>query len=330
MGGGFTIVYTPLKTHPSHGIIDHDTYMHSSLFALPVGALDTCPPGSNVSRLLLEDDYAGHWENKLFTLGGAGMTPAQVGAMWARLEMLGLPRGGASSGVGFLLRFPHVVASAVNYASTGALFRYMRRGGIAAGHAGEEAAVTGVLSGARRLAPCGRPFIIGVHVRRGDIMKNEKYKSWRLPADYFSVIVQGVLGGLPRCLLEQAVIVVYTEGNCCELDGLFADARRMGAAGGYTLSDGSAVTSLLAMARSDVLVTSFSAFSRVATVFTDTAVVAGAFISVNHTYEDTPHGAVVVGRTESGAPIYDADALNALIEAAWAARCTPAAAAGAA
>lgn len=323
IAGGFSVVYSELRTHNSHGVYDHDEYMHASLFSAAAGDIMACSASTNVGRYALEDDFSANWAGRLLSLTSAGLSTAEVVAMWSRLAVLGLPPMGVVDGrrVGFVLLLRGVAGAAVSYAATAPLYRYMARVGARALPQFPERDAEGLLSTVHRRAPCARAFIVGVHVRRGDVMADARYESWRRNASYYTGIVRGILRGLPRCLLSQAFVVVYTEGIQDEFDAFFEEVQALGAAGGRTVVSGHPVTSLVALSRSDVLITSHSAFSRLAALYSYSAVVAGAHISENHTYEGVLRGAVVVYRAPDGTPLYNAAALDALVAMAWSERC---------
>ena len=121
-------------------------------------------------------------------------------------------------------------------------------------------------------------------------MDNPRYESWRLPVSYFEEITMTILAALPACLRQHTVVVVYTEGECCEFDGLLARARDAGRSLGFAVVGGNPV------AECDVLVTSFSGFSTVAAHYSYTAVVA-ATVASPESYVGVVQGYVDVTRT---------------------------------
>ena len=324
MSANLTLVHSPRRAVGSHGGTDNDSYMYTEQFSVALGAVGACAPESNVRRNTVVDDENAKWWGG-GTLFASQLSATQGDLVWAQLSRLGVAnrgRSGAGQRVGFLVKFKLAIACAPYLAVTGEIYRAMYALGRAAAPHKVEVEVDEIRAkiAAAAPAPCHTPYTIGVHVRRGDIMDNPRYESWRLPVSYFEEITMTILAALPACLRQHTVVVVYTEGECCEFDGLLARARDAGSSLGFAVVGGNPVASFIAMAECDVLVTSFSGFSTVAAHYSYTAVVA-ATVASPESYVGVVQGYVDVTRTPEKVPVYDAVELMRLVYAAWARRC---------
>lgn len=311
MALNMTLVYSPRRTVGSHGGTDNDSYMYTRVFSVTLDDIAKCDEGSAVRRYTLNMGEAAE------TWGGRDLlqfelTVPQANELWEVLHYKGIPNNAS----GFFLKFRSATACAPYFASTGKIFRAMYSVGRGIARVDEvEDAVAAVFEKVVNMTRVSAPYVIGVHVRRGDIMSAPQYESWRLPASYFEQLTMAVVRALPSCLRQRAIIVVYTEGDCCEFEGLFQRARDAGCVGGFAVVDGHPAVSLLALAASDVIVTSFSGFSTVAAHYSTTAFVL-ATIAAPYSYTGVVNGALDVARTQDKRPVYDAFRLTDMLREA--------------
>jgi len=300
MATGLTLVHENMVTTGDHGGENLDKIMFTALFSVPLAELMRCPRNTfaRASWFVIRSQPA--W---LPTID-----EREVSAEKQELFQKMLREFGVRPGEGFTLLI-RAGGLCVQYMVSAPVYRLRLQLGMDVANTTNRELV----ELRKRVVAVGGgdapPFMIAVHVRRGDILEKAKYHNRILSTHYYTILLAAVLDELPSCARRRAVVVIFTEGNCCEFNATLAALNTSG----ITIYQGSSTASFLLMTEARVIITSQSGFSRTAAFYAHSAVVLGAYSDPVHSYEGVVAGVVMVEKTPDGTPVFNRSLLHVLL-----------------